>query len=614
MIVAAHDEAMALGLEKMLAGQEWTDARVVHPVARAVEEAQAHDVPAIFVADGIALAPFALERAWWLLHTHADVGFVALADERGASTPMLESIATCIVARGRWLTAGAAHSDVRWPGIAPLFGMLEHGHKGHLVREPGVVRAELMKSADAPHMRAVQELRAKGVSDAVLGDTGLDAPLSLMPLQRLDEREIPATSVRAPVGKGKRRVLALLQGFPMGGYTAFNADFLPRLVKRGHALTVCTTEVWRSEWRMDNVRAATSDIVHAVGIVPMESMPRFVSYLIASRGIDVVLVSHAMAGYRMLSWLRRQHPSVAFVDYVHTDWFESQMYGSYAAMGAAHSDWLDAQIASSEILARDLVQRGANADRTSAVTINLDVDDWNPAKFPGEAIRSAFGCKPGQPLILFAGRLSEEKRPLLAIECWRALIASGVDARFAIAGSGPLLAQTVDAVAAAGLQDRVELLGELDGEMLRYVFSAADVYHAPSQIEGIARSLYEAMAMQCVPVVADVGGQSELVTLECGALVSHGADEVARYVAALKAAVHATSMVRQQKASRARISKHFNSAQMVTGFEASFEVAVQHRARMQLAGEPGDSAASAREMAVSGLEIARRQYWRPAGK
>jgi len=362
------------------------------------------------------------------------------------------------------------------------------------------------------------------------------------------------------------------------------------------------------------VRAATSDVVHASGVVGFASMPRYVSYLIASRGIDVVLVSHSLAGYRMLPWLRRQHPNVAFVDYVHTDWFEAQMYGSYAAMGAAHAEWLDVQLASSQALAHDLVQRGARAETTMAQPINLDVTDWDPARFRAAEIRTSLGCRPDQPLILFAGRLSSEKRPLLAVECWKALVESGVDAKFAFAGQGQLLGATVDAVQKAGLAHRVEFLGELDGDMLRYVYSAADVYHAPSEIEGIARALFEAMAMQCVPVVADVGGQRELVSAECGVLVPHGVDEVQRYVVALRAAVDGANMRRMQKASRARIVQHFTSAQCVAGFEKAFELAIAQRVASSAAGAATESRAAARELALSGLETNRRHYWRARGK
>jgi glycosyltransferase involved in cell wall biosynthesis len=614
MIVAANDAASAREYERTLRAQEWPVARVVFPVAAALAAARDDGAYIVVLAPGVKLAPHALERAWWALDTRPDVGFIAFGDERGATTPMLESCAICMVARAAWLTESTLNSDARWPGIAPLFGLLEQGRRGHLVREPLLARSVALKATDAPWVRAVAELRAKGLTDAMLGDAGHDGAPDSVPQQALDERPLPVTPAPVKAPHGRHRVLALLQGFPMGGYTAFNADFLPRLVKQGHAVTVCTTEVWRTEWRLDGVRAVVTDVVHANGVVPLESQPRFVSFVIASRGIDVVLLSHSMTGYRMLAWLRRRHPNTAFVDYVHTDWFEAQMYGSYAALGAASASWLDAQVASSRSLADDLVARGADAARTSAVTINLDTDDWNPARFPGDAVRAALGCTPGQRLVLFAGRLSPEKRPLLAVECWRALIESGVDARFAVAGGGPLLAPMVEAIKLAGLADRVEFLGELEGDMLRYVYSAADVYHAPSEIEGIARTLYETMAMGCVPVVADVGGQRELVSEACGYLVAHGPDEVARYVAALRSATRAPAAAHMQRASRARIVQHFNAARCVAGFERVFETAIAHRAAEQALGAPSESAAAARELAIGGLETARRHFWRAQGR
>ena len=617
MLVAAPDEPCARQLSKMLASQRWPEVRVVFPITDAVREARATGANAVFVAQGATLAPMALESAWWALETRDDAAFVAFGDERGAKTPMLDAIATCLVVRGTALTESAASSDARWPGFAPAFALLEQGKRGHLVREPLITRTAAAVKPDAPAAMGVAELRAKGLNDALFGDAGGDTPPSAEPMQLLDERALPEFGgvSHAPVpAKGRHNVLALLQGFPMGGYAAFNADFLPRLVKRGHALSVCTTELWRTDWRLDGVRAVTSDVVHASGVVGFSSMPRYVSYLIASRGIDVVLVSHSLAGYRMLAWLRRQHPNVAFLDYVHTDWFEAQMYGSYAAIGAAHADWLDAQVASSRTLTNDLVQRGARPETAIAQSINLDVADWDPSKFRAAEIRTSLGCKPDQPLILFAGRLSSEKRPLLAVECWKALVESGVDAKFAFAGQGNLLGATMDAVEKAGLKDRVEFLGELDGDMLRYVYSAADVYHAPSEIEGIARALFEAMAMQCVPVVADVGGQHELVSAECGLLVPHGADEVSRYVAALRYAVDASNMRGMQKASRARIVQHFTSAQCVTGFEKAFEVAIAQRTASNVAGASMESRAAARELALSGLETVRRHYWRARGR
>jgi len=138
--------------------------------------------------------------------------------------------------------------------------------------------------------------------------------------------------------------------------------------------------------------------------------------------MEVVLLSHTFHAYRLLPWLRARHPKTALVDYVHTDWFEPMMYGSYAAIAAAHAPSLDAHVATSQALANNLIQRGAAADSTRAISINLDVAEWDPARYPGAEVRGALGYKPGRPLVLYAGRVSNEKRPLRAVAIWKALV------------------------------------------------------------------------------------------------------------------------------------------------------------------------------------------------
>jgi glycosyltransferase involved in cell wall biosynthesis len=146
------------------------------------------------------------------------------------------------------------------------------------------------------------------------------------------------------------------------------------------------------------------------------------------------------------------------------------------------------------------------------------------------------------------------------------------------------------------------------------VYSAADVYHAPSEIEGIARSLFETMAMQCIPVVADVGGQSELVSADCGKLVAHGPEEVTRYVRAISAVLEPGAKAKFKKAARQRIVQQFTAGQCVAGFEAAFAIACNQRANTIAAGVPPESRSAARELALAGLETMRRHFWRAHGR
>jgi hypothetical protein len=84
-------------------------------------------------------------------------------------------------------------------------------------------------------------------------------------------------------------------------------------------------------------------------------------------------------------------------------------------------------------------------------------------------------------------------------------------------------------------------------------------------MEGIALAIYEAMAMGLVPVGADVGGQRELVTPECGVLLQRGSreEEVLRYADVLEELIKSPDRRDAMgKASRERVITHFELEQM----------------------------------------------------
>jgi hypothetical protein len=86
------------------------------------------------------------------------------------------------------------------------------------------------------------------------------------------------------------------------------------------------------------------------------------------------------------------------------------------------------------------------------------------------------------------------------------------------------------------LRASVKLLGATPYSRLPELMWASDIFFLPSQWEGIALSLFQAMASGLVIVGADVGGQRELVTSDCGVLLprSDEATEVRRYTETLE--------------------------------------------------------------------------------
>jgi len=65
------------------------------------------------------------------------------------------------------------------------------------------------------------------------------------------------------------------------------------------------------------------------------------------------------------------------------------------------------------------------------------------------------------------------------------------------------------------------------------------------------------------PVAADVGGQRELVTPECGFLIPQGENELEEYVSALKSLIESPELrASMGRAGRQRIREHFRIDQM----------------------------------------------------
>ena len=216
VVVAARDAAAGAQLKERLRGQSWSALRVVHPVAKAVVEARAAGGLILFLHEGMLPAANAVESAWWALETRGELAFAALGDERGKKTPMLDAVASAVALRGA-LVAPLPEEDGARLGLASVLQALQHGQRGLLIREPLARRAPELLAPDSPLAQLLAQLRQGGLDDKGLGDTGYDLPPPELPLQSLDERALPDISATRPVSANRRRLLALLQGFPMGG-------------------------------------------------------------------------------------------------------------------------------------------------------------------------------------------------------------------------------------------------------------------------------------------------------------------------------------------------------------------------------------------------------------
>ncbi len=144
--------------------------------------------------------------------------------------------------------------------------------------------------------------------------------------------------------------------------------------------------------------------------------------------------------------------------------------------------------------------------------------------------RRALGLDPPAALVLVVGHLISRKDPLLALEVFRR--GAPKDARLAFVGRGPLEADLRRAIRAAGLGQRVELMGERAPESLAQLYGAADLVLLTSRREGRPNVVLEALASGRPVLAIAAGGTAELLAGERDRMLLEGRDP-ARLGAAL---------------------------------------------------------------------------------
>jgi glycosyltransferase involved in cell wall biosynthesis len=374
-----------------------------------------------------------------------------------------------------------------------------------------------------------------------------------------------------------RHVLFLVPNLPLGGSSKFLLDVIGQLKASGHRITVAITTD-ETNPSLDELLRLIPD-VFVLSHARTAEIPRLIVHLACTRGCGRVVISDSLLGYQLLAWLRGQLPGVSFIDYVHIEYPD----GGYALRSVNYQSLLDLTLVSSEHLRHWIIAQGADGDKIQVCHTNIDTEKWKPDAATRANERAALGLADQTTMILYASRIAPQKRPELLCNIVAAL-RRATDRPFVVivAGSGPLLPAMEKFVDDQKLSDHLTILGDVPLERIARLHDASDIFLLPSQSEGIATALYEAMALESVPVVSNVGGHRELVTAECGHLIPLGepGEEMAAYVAVLKHLIENPALRRKKaEACRARIRDHFRLSQMTTRFIGALEKADARRLR-----------------------------------
>lgn len=363
--------------------------------------------------------------------------------------------------------------------------------------------------------------------------------------------------------KANRRLLMLIPWMTMGGADKFNLDLISQLSKRGWEITIVTTLPGDHAWHSQFARI-TPDIFILDHFLALPDWPRFICYLIASRQIEHVLISNSEFGYSLLPYLKQRFPDLVFTDFCHME-EEYWKGGGYPRRGVESQPLLDMSIVSSVHLKDWMVQRGAEPGRISVCYTNIDSTDWQPQPENRETIRKELALKDDFPIILYAGRIHSQKQPRVFAETMLRLRNAGLAFSALVAGDGPEFQWLQRFLIEQRLQPQIKLLGAIPNAQLKRILQGSDLLFLPSKMEGISLAIYEAMACGIAIVGADVGGQMELVTPDCGYLISRNSEsgEAENYFAIISSLLSNPARLRSMGAAgRQRILHGFELRDM----------------------------------------------------
>jgi glycosyltransferase involved in cell wall biosynthesis len=133
-----------------------------------------------------------------------------------------------------------------------------------------------------------------------------------------------------------------------------------------------------------------------------------------------------------------------------------------------------------------------------------------PSAFAQGTVRSAPAANPS---VLSVGNLTPQKNYLALVELAKMLVCRfdevGTSIRFLIAGEGSERPRIAAAIAAAGLPDKIELLGARSD--VARLMAEADLILNMSDFEGLPISLIEAASSGLPAVATRVGGTPEII-------------------------------------------------------------------------------------------------------
>lgn len=223
---------------------------------------------------------------------------------------------------------------------------------------------------------------------------------------------------------------------------------------------------------------------------------------------DLCLV-HGLGTAIYFRWLHDLYPAVPIAMYYHGGEVPSVQRWSDRAVYQAF-ERVDIVFTNTGFSAANAVERGCPADKIVILPVGFDLSDFQPSSTRSYRAR-------GSLRLLSAGRMSEEKGFIFALQAIKLLVSRGIhDIQYALTGDGYRRPALEKFVREHGLGPYVTFLGTLSTEGVIRAMEETDALVLSSirvgdWVENQACAVQEAMLMKALVVTTQTGGVPESI-------------------------------------------------------------------------------------------------------
>jgi len=242
------------------------------------------------------------------------------------------------------------------------------------------------------------------------------------------------------------------------------------------------------------------------------SATKFINSMLKKEGCnyDIVCVHDWLSSIAGI--IAKNETKVPVVFHVHsTEWGRSGGQGSEVV---SHLEWATSQkvdkiITVSYSMQEDLTRHGWPKSKISVVWNGVDPERYSPKNCnheDAEAIRSRYGIKPDEKMLLFLGRLTWVKGIRNLVQAMPTVLEEYPKTKLVILGKGEQQNDIIETASRLGISDRIACKFDFVSEKERILhYAAADACIFPSVYEPFGIVSLEAMAMEKPLIVGAQG-------------------------------------------------------------------------------------------------------------